>query len=121
MGCGVIRKAGRRSWTRGDFWVDLVKLFERGRFDNVFIADVLGVDPAYKGAWDTYVNEAVQIPVNDSSTLIGALIHATEKIGLTFTEFDPAGPSVQLRAPCVDARSSEQRADRLEYRHQRQP
>ncbi len=63
--------------------VDLVKLFERGRFDNVFIADVLGVDPAYKGAWDTYVNEAVQIPVNDSSTLIGALIHATEKIGLT--------------------------------------
>jgi FMN-dependent oxidoreductase (nitrilotriacetate monooxygenase family) len=67
------------------FWVDLAKLFERGRFDNLFIADVLGVDPAYKGSWDTYVAEAVQIPVNDSSTLIGALIHATENIGLTFT------------------------------------
>ncbi|MDQ0475297.1 NtaA/DmoA family FMN-dependent monooxygenase [Labrys wisconsinensis] len=68
-----------------DFWIGLVKLFERGRFDNLFIADVLGVDPAYKGSWDTYVTEAVQIPVNDSSTLVGALIHATERIGLTFT------------------------------------
>lgn len=68
-----------------EFWVDIVKLFERGRFDNLFVADVLGVDPAYRGSWDTYVTEAVQIPVNDSSTLIGALIHATEYIGLTFT------------------------------------
>src|SRR5690606_3646936 len=57
----------------------------RGKFDNFFLADVLGVDPIYKGSWDTYIREAVQIPVNDSSTLVGALIHATERIGLTFT------------------------------------
>jgi FMN-dependent oxidoreductase (nitrilotriacetate monooxygenase family) len=68
-----------------DYWTDVVKTFERGKFDNFFLADVLGVDPIYKGSWDTYVREAVQIPVNDSSTLAGALIHATRDIGLTFT------------------------------------
>jgi len=68
-----------------DYWVDLARTFERGKFDNFFLADVIGVDPIYKGSWDTYVKEAVQIPVNDSSTLVGALIHATKDIGLTFT------------------------------------
>ncbi|MBX3567920.1 MAG: NtaA/DmoA family FMN-dependent monooxygenase [Rhizobiaceae bacterium] len=68
-----------------NYWTDLAKTFERGKFDNFFLADVIGVDPAYKGTWDTYVREAVQIPVNDSSTLVAALIHATEHIGLTFT------------------------------------
>ncbi|MFB2552578.1 NtaA/DmoA family FMN-dependent monooxygenase [Ensifer soli] len=68
-----------------DYWVDVLKVFERGKFDNFFVADVIGVDPIYRGSWDTFVREAVQIPVNDSSTLIGALIHATRNIGLTFT------------------------------------
>ncbi len=68
-----------------DYWVDLARIFERGKFDNFFLADVLGVDPIYRGSWDTFVEEAVQIPVNDSSTLVGALIHATKNIGLTFT------------------------------------
>lgn len=68
-----------------DYWVEVLKVFERGKFDNFFVADVLGVDPIYKGSWDTFVREAVQIPVNDSSTLIGALIGSTRDIGLTFT------------------------------------
>lgn len=67
------------------YWIDLVRIFERGKFDNVFLADVLGVDPIYRGEWDTFVEEAVQIPVNDSSTLVGALVGATDRIGLTFT------------------------------------
>jgi FMN-dependent oxidoreductase (nitrilotriacetate monooxygenase family) len=68
-----------------DTWVELAKLLERGRFDSLFIADVIGVDPAYKGSWNTYIEEAVQIPINDSGVLIAALIHATEHLGLTFT------------------------------------
>jgi FMN-dependent oxidoreductase (nitrilotriacetate monooxygenase family) len=66
-------------------WVDLVRILERGKFDALFLADVIGVDPAYKGGWDTYVGEAVQIPVNDTAALAGALISSTEKLGLTFT------------------------------------
>jgi long-chain alkane monooxygenase len=66
-------------------WIELVKLLEAGKFDALFLADVIGVDPAYKGSWDTYVKEAVQIPSNDSGALAGALIGATENLGLTFT------------------------------------
>jgi long-chain alkane monooxygenase len=66
-------------------WIDLVKLLERGKFDALFLADVIGVDPAYKGSWNTYIEEAVQIPMNDTAALAGALISSTEKLGLTFT------------------------------------
>ncbi|WP_182086281.1 LLM class flavin-dependent oxidoreductase [Aureimonas sp. ME7] len=67
------------------YWIDLVRIFERGKFDNVFLADVLGVDPVYRGTWDTFIRESVQIPVNDSSTLVAALVGTTDRIGLTFT------------------------------------
>ncbi|WP_250481735.1 NtaA/DmoA family FMN-dependent monooxygenase [Caballeronia sp. NCTM5] len=66
-------------------WVELVKLLEKGRFDAVFFADVIGIDPAYKGNWDTYIKEGLQIPCNDPSALCGALIGVTENLGLTFT------------------------------------
>lgn len=66
-------------------WIDLVKLLERGKFDALFLADVIGVDPAYKGSWNTYIEEAVQIPMNDTAALAGALISSTENLGLTFT------------------------------------
>lgn len=68
-----------------DYWVKLVKLLERGGFDNLFCADVMGIDPAFKGSAEIYCKEAVQFPINDSSTLIAALIGATETFGLSFT------------------------------------
>jgi long-chain alkane monooxygenase len=66
-------------------WVELAELLERGKFDSLFVADILGVDPSYKGNWDVYLKEAVQIPINDSGVLAATLVHATEHLGLTFT------------------------------------
>lgn len=66
-------------------WIELVQILEKAKFDALFVADVLGVDPAYKGSWDTYVEEAVQIPINDSGALIAALIASTKHLGLTLT------------------------------------
>ncbi|QRM57802.1 LLM class flavin-dependent oxidoreductase [Sinorhizobium sp. BG8] len=66
-------------------WVQLVRILEKAKFDALFLADIIGVDPAYQGSWDTYLNEAVQIPINDSGALISALIGSTENIGLTLT------------------------------------
>lgn len=66
-------------------WVELAKLLEGAKFDALFIADILGVDPSYKGSWDTYLREAVQIPINDSGVLVATLVGATEHLGLTFT------------------------------------
>ena len=66
-------------------WIDLVKLLERGRFDAIFLADVIGLYGDYRGGWETYVREGLQIPSNDPSVLISALAHATEHLGLAFT------------------------------------
>ncbi len=84
---GLWRRPDTRQTSFNDLetWVDLVRILEKAKFDALFVADVIGVDPAYKGSWDTYINEAVQIPINDSGALIGALIGATENLGLTLT------------------------------------
>lgn len=84
---GLWRRPDTRQTSFNDLetWVDLVRILEKAKFDALFVADVIGVDPAYKGSWDTYINEAVQIPINDSGVLIGALIGATENLGLTLT------------------------------------
>ncbi|GAA4549241.1 NtaA/DmoA family FMN-dependent monooxygenase [Pseudonocardia xishanensis] len=66
-------------------WVELVKLLEKGKFDGIFFADVVGIDPAYNGSWDTYIREGMQMPCHDASALCGALIGVTENLGLTFT------------------------------------
>ncbi|MDQ0391346.1 NtaA/DmoA family FMN-dependent monooxygenase [Labrys monachus] len=68
-----------------DTWVALARLLEKGKFDALFVADILGVDAVYKGSWDTYIKEAVQIPINDSGVLVGALIQSTQHLGLTLT------------------------------------
>ena len=72
-------------YTDLDTWVDLAKLLERGRFDAIFLADVIGLYGDYRGGWETYVREGLQIPSNDPSVLLSALAHATEHLGLAFT------------------------------------
>jgi alkanesulfonate monooxygenase SsuD/methylene tetrahydromethanopterin reductase-like flavin-dependent oxidoreductase (luciferase family) len=41
-------------------WIELTKILEKGGFDALFLADVIGIDPAYKGSWDTYVSRQRQ-------------------------------------------------------------
>jgi FMN-dependent oxidoreductase (nitrilotriacetate monooxygenase family) len=66
-------------------WTELAEICERGRFDNLFLADVIGIDPAYKGSWDSYIKEGLHIPCHDPAALCSALIGKTEHLGLTFT------------------------------------
>jgi long-chain alkane monooxygenase len=73
------------AYTDLDTWIDLARLLERGRFDALFLADVIGLYGDYRGGWDTYVREGLQIPSNDPSMLISALAHVTEHLGLAFT------------------------------------
>ena len=73
------------AYTDLDTWIDLARLLERGRFDALFLADVIGLYGNYRGGWDTYVREGLQIPSNDPSMLISALAHVTEHLGLAFT------------------------------------
>jgi len=66
-------------------WVELAQLLERGCFDALFLADVIGVYDTYRGGAETSITEALQIPVNDPMLLIPAMAHATEHLGFAFT------------------------------------
>ncbi len=75
----------QRDFDQLEVWTDLAKLLERGKFDAMFLADVVGLYGDYRGGWETYVKEGLQIPSNDPSVLVSALATVTEHIGLAFT------------------------------------
>ncbi len=66
-------------------WVELARILERGKFDSLFLADVLGVDSGHNGNWDIYLKQGIHFPINDPSILVAALITSTENLSFTFT------------------------------------
>ena len=48
-------------------WTDLAQQLEEARFDAMFFADVVGLYGNYRGGWDTFVTEGLQIPSHDPS------------------------------------------------------
>lgn len=84
---GLWRHPRDRSWDYNtlDYWVDLARLLERGKFDGLFIADVLGTYDVYAGNDEAAIREGAQIPVNDPLLLVSAMAHATENLGFGIT------------------------------------
>ena len=72
-------------YTDLDTWVDLARLLERGKFDALFLADVIGVYDVYRDNREAALSQAAQIPVNDPMVLIPAMAYATEHLGFAFT------------------------------------
>jgi FMN-dependent oxidoreductase (nitrilotriacetate monooxygenase family) len=68
-----------------DHWVELAQLLEQGRFDALFLADVLGVYDVYQGSVDAALRHAVQAPLNDPLALVPLLAHATRHLGFGVT------------------------------------
>jgi FMN-dependent oxidoreductase (nitrilotriacetate monooxygenase family) len=68
-----------------DYWVELAQLLERGRFDAIFLADVLGVYDVYQGSADTALRHAVQAPLNDPLALVPIIAGATRQLGIGVT------------------------------------
>jgi len=66
-------------------WVELAKLLERGKFDGLFLADVLGVYDVYRNNHEAAVTQATQIPVNDPMVPVSAMAYATHHLGFAFT------------------------------------
>src|ERR1700754_3813892 len=67
------------------YWTELARLLERGGFDALFLADVLGVYDVYRGSRDVAVREAVQVPVNDPVMAVSAMAAVTEHLGFGVT------------------------------------
>ena len=68
-----------------DHWVDLARLLERGLFDGLFLADILGVYDVYSGSPNPAIHHGVQVPVGDPLLLIPAMANATEHLGFGVT------------------------------------
>ncbi|MGG3622878.1 LLM class flavin-dependent oxidoreductase [Bacillus gobiensis] len=68
-----------------DYWIELAQLLEKGRFDGLFIADVIGIYDVYGGDKTVTVREATQVPVNDPMMLVSAMARATDHLGFGIT------------------------------------
>lgn len=68
-----------------NYWTDLAKILERGLFDGIFIADVLGVYDVYHDNAVHALQGAVQIPVNDPLQIMPAMAAVTEHLGFGLT------------------------------------
>ena len=72
-------------YTQIDPWVELAHILEKGCFDALFLADVVGVYDTYKGGPETSIIEGMQIPSNDPSLLVSSMAHATKNLGFAYT------------------------------------
>lgn len=76
-----------RSWQYKDleYWTELGVTLERGIFDGIFIADVIGYYDVYKGSNYHAIHQAAQIPVNDPLQLVAPIAMATKHLGIGIT------------------------------------
>jgi FMN-dependent oxidoreductase (nitrilotriacetate monooxygenase family) len=68
-----------------DYWQDPGRTLERGIFDGIFIADVIGYYDVYKHSLFHALAQAAQIPVNDPLQLVAPIALATEHLGIGIT------------------------------------
>ncbi|HEV7480382.1 MAG TPA: NtaA/DmoA family FMN-dependent monooxygenase, partial [Roseiarcus sp.] len=84
-----------REYRRLDGWIELAKTLERGLFDGLFLADVLGVYDVFGGNPDSALRHATQTPVNDPLLLVPAMAAATKHLGFGVTvtlSYEPPFP-----------------------------
>jgi long-chain alkane monooxygenase len=84
-----------RDYRRLDGWIDLARTLERGLFDGLFLADVLGVYDVFGGGPQAALRHATQTPVNDPLLLVPAMAAATENLGFGVTvtlSYEPPFP-----------------------------
>jgi len=68
-----------------EYWITLAKTLEKGRFDAVFIADVLGTYDVYGGSRDASVENGIQSPVNDPFLIVPLMSAVTKHLGFGVT------------------------------------
>ncbi|APO81145.1 LLM class flavin-dependent oxidoreductase [Pseudomonas putida] len=68
-----------------DYWTSLARLLERGLFDGLFIADIVGTYDIYGQSLDVTLKESIQLPVNDPLLLVSAMAAVTRHLGFGLT------------------------------------
>ena len=68
-----------------EYWTELAQILEAGKFDGLFIADVLGVYDVYHGTAEHAIRQATQIPLNDPLLVVPAMAQVTKDLGFGVT------------------------------------
>ena len=63
------------------YWTSLAATLERGLFDGIFLADILGVYDVYQNSVDLTLRESIQLPLNDPLLLVSAMAAVTRHLG----------------------------------------
>ncbi|RDL23501.1 FMN-dependent oxidoreductase (nitrilotriacetate monooxygenase family) [Pseudomonas sp. URMO17WK12:I10] len=72
-------------YTTLEYWTDLARLLERGLFDGLFIADIVGTYDVYGQSLEVPLKESIQLPVNDPLLLVSAMAAVTRNLGFGLT------------------------------------
>ncbi len=67
------------------YWTDLAQICEKGLFDAIFIADVVGVYDVYKDSVAPVLKDGAQVPVGDPFLQISAMAAVTQHLGFGVT------------------------------------
>ncbi|QTB99093.1 LLM class flavin-dependent oxidoreductase [Alcaligenes sp. SORT26] len=67
------------------YWTDLAQTLEKGLFDGIFLADVVGYYDVYQHGVDLTLREGIQLPVNNPWLLVSAMAAVTQHIGFGLT------------------------------------
>ncbi|WNJ93800.1 LLM class flavin-dependent oxidoreductase [Bosea sp. 685] len=67
------------------YWQHLARTLERGLFDGLFIADIIGLYDVYKGGPETALITGAQTPLNDPILLAPIMAAVTEHLGFGIT------------------------------------
>jgi FMN-dependent oxidoreductase (nitrilotriacetate monooxygenase family) len=68
-----------------NYWTSLAATLERGLFDGIFLADIVGVYDIYQGSVDLTLRESIQLPVNDPLLLVSGMAAVTKHLGFGIT------------------------------------
>ena len=79
---GTWRHPASQAWNYNDidYWTNMARELERGHFDCLFIADVVGVYDVYRGSAEMALKDAAQVPVNDPFGAISAMAAVTSNV-----------------------------------------
>ncbi|KAG7660490.1 uncharacterized protein J8A68_005998, partial [[Candida] subhashii] len=102
MGCSGLQAPGlwkhprdnSRNYNTIEYWTNLAKLVEKGKFNSIFLADVLGGYDVYNGPHNitAAAKSGAQFPVNEPSAVISAMAAVTKNLsfGVTFSTISEA-------------------------------
>lgn len=72
-------------FARPEMWQDTGRILEQGKFDGLFLADVLAPYQNFGGNSDSTLRHAAQWPVHDPAAVVPIIACATERLGIGLT------------------------------------